>query len=142
MKPEQIIDAVCEESGMPAQAIAGGRREERFFNTRLAIAYICRVNCIPWTVVAEHFPHNSTVALSSRYRRAMEVLDDPDLKHLIDRSLSRLQGRKPPEPIKSPVKIRKCLMHGGEFTSRHVGERICTTCKENDQRLRAGQFAA
>ena len=40
------------------------------------------------------------------------------------------------EPVTKPdaereyvSKNRKCLMHGGEFLSSHIGERVCPSCK-------------
>ena len=38
-------------------------------------------------------------------------------------------NKKPPE--KSDVKIRTCLMHGGPFESRWMGERVCKECRSS-----------
>ncbi len=49
---------------------------------------------------------------------------------------------KKPEPDRPPVKkTRKCLMCDSEFTSKHIGERVCPPCKETSA-WRSGGVAA
>ena len=49
---------------------------------------------------------------------------------------------KKPEPDRAPVrKERNCFMCSGKFNSKHVGERVCTSCKETSV-WRSGGIAA
>ncbi len=44
---------------------------------------------------------------------------------------SRSEANKRPKPDRAPVeKIRMCLMCSNKFQSRHLGERVCSSCKE------------
>jgi len=55
---------------------------------------------------------------------------------------SRRTDTKKPEPDRPQVKkTRKCLMCSGEFTSNHIGERVCSSCKETSV-WRSGGIAA
>jgi len=46
-----------------------------------------------------------------------------------------LKGRRPKLDVHSGhfaptcLKVRRCLMCGDEFSSSHIGERVCTACK-------------
>ena len=37
---------------------------------------------------------------------------------------------KPESERRHVEKPRKCLMHGGQFISSHIGERVCPSCKD------------
>jgi len=55
---------------------------------------------------------------------------------------SRRTDTKKPEPDHAPVKkVRKCLMCRGDFNSSHMGERVCSSCKETSA-WRSGGVAA
>jgi hypothetical protein len=48
-----------------------------------------------------------------------------------------------PEPERPPVvKKRKCLMCSKDFTSQHLGERVCTNCKGTSAWRESGYYAA
>ncbi|MDE0991625.1 MAG: hypothetical protein OSA23_00360 [Rhodospirillales bacterium] len=48
-----------------------------------------------------------------------------------------------PEPETAPViKKRKCLMCTKDFTSQHLGERVCTNCKSTSAWRESGYYAA
>ena len=56
--------------------------------------------------------------------------------------VSRHNDTKKPGPDHAPVqKVRKCLMCGNKFKSKHIGERICSSCKETSV-WRSGGVAA
>ena len=56
--------------------------------------------------------------------------------------VSRRNDTKKPSPDRVPVqKVRKCLMCGNEFKSKHIGERVCSSCKETSV-WRSGGVAA
>ena len=55
---------------------------------------------------------------------------------------SRRTDTKKPEPdIPHLSKTRKCLMCSSEFVSKHIGERVCPSCKETSV-WRSGGIAA
>ena len=55
---------------------------------------------------------------------------------------SRSEANKKPKPDRAPIKkIRTCLMCSSEFQSRHLGERVCGSCKETSA-WRSGGVAA
>ncbi len=48
-----------------------------------------------------------------------------------------------PKPERPPVvKKRKCLMCSKDFTSQHVGERVCVNCKGTSAWRESGYYAA
>ena len=53
----------------------------------------------------------------------------------------RVDTKKPESDIEHVNKKRKCLMCGKDFLSRHIGERVCTSCKETTT-WRSGVIAA
>ena len=56
--------------------------------------------------------------------------------------VSRRNDTKKPSPDRAPIqKVRKCLMCGNEFKSKHIGERVCSSCKETSV-WRSGGVAA
>jgi len=55
---------------------------------------------------------------------------------------SRRTDTKKPEPDRPHLsKTRKCLMCSSEFVSKHIGERVCPSCKETSV-WRSGGIAA
>lgn len=131
MTPQHIIDAVSRETGLPAAAITSDRINEKLYLARHAVSYISWAHYrIPFLVLSKAFSKTGVTILKRRYRRALELLSDPEFERLINRSCVRLVGMEP-NTIKSPVKDRHCLMCSGVFTSHHFGERLCPSCKKN-----------
>ena len=53
----------------------------------------------------------------------------------------RVDTKKPESDIEHVNKKRKCLMCEKDFLSRHIGERVCISCKETTT-WRSGVIAA
>lgn len=59
------------------------------------------------------------------------------------RMSSRKTDTSKPEPDRPSIsKERKCLMCSRDFTSQHVGERVCSNCKSTAAWREGGYFAA
>lgn len=92
---------------------------DRMWTTHETYAAICR----KMAEMGLHMNERSVGAI--RKRRNLNPRNPGCAESVVERN------KKPQGPT-HPQTFRRCMMHGGEFLSRHPGERVCQSCRGSD----------